>query len=67
MSHREDWNWLIALMPYGELWKRHRPYLQKFLQPPHVFQYTGIQRTEAQKLCGRLLRSPEDFMQHVRR
>jgi len=62
----EDWNWIIALMPYGELWKRHRPYLQKFLQPPHVFQYMGIQFREAHKLCGRLLRSPEDFTQHVR-
>ena len=62
----EEWDWVITLLPYNDVWKRHRPYLQKFLQPPGVSQYFGVQTKEAHKLCNLLLDSPEGFMHHIR-
>ncbi|KAI0634017.1 CyP450 monooxygenase [Trametes polyzona] len=60
------WEWTFVLMPYGQEWRRRRKEMHQFLHPNTVAQYQPLQQREAVKFLHRLLRNPENFLNHVR-
>ncbi|KLO11753.1 cytochrome P450 [Schizopora paradoxa] len=62
----QKWDWLIALMPYGDAWRKHRSFLHNFLEPPGVLGYKDIQYKTSLKLLKRLLHEPLQFERHIR-
>ncbi|KAF5349115.1 hypothetical protein D9756_009456 [Leucocoprinus leucothites] len=59
--------WLFAIMPYGEEWReRRRTFVQHFpLSNPSIHQPKEIEFIRT-RLLPQLVRSPEDFMDHIR-
>ena len=56
----------MAAMPYDETWRKHRTCTQKVLDPVAVADAAEQQVTEAAKLLNNLVRTPKDFLRHIR-
>ncbi|KAJ6568897.1 cytochrome P450 [Mycena capillaripes] len=60
------WYFNIALMKYGEEWRIHRRLVQGALNAKAVRKYEPAELVGTHALLGRLLHTPEDFMNHFR-
>ncbi|KAK7064159.1 cytochrome p450 [Favolaschia claudopus] len=62
------WDWLVSAFPYGTWWQAHRIMLHRHL-PANGSSVTWhpLQIQETHALCRRLLTSPKDFRNHVRK
>ncbi|KAJ3501593.1 hypothetical protein NLJ89_g9269 [Agrocybe chaxingu] len=54
----------IALIDYGDEWRKHRKIAQQHLNKQQTRAYEPVQLRHLRKMLYRLIRSPEDFMQH---
>ena len=63
---RIGWEWSLAFLPNGQMWRRQRKLLWQEFQPSVVAKYQAAQHAGARKLIARLLDSPEKFVEHVR-
>ncbi|KAF5353955.1 hypothetical protein D9756_007034 [Leucocoprinus leucothites] len=61
-----EWTWNFALMPYGTVWRRHRRVFHDHFHPNIVHKYHDIQVSKTRAFLRRLLKTPDDFMLHVR-
>ena len=56
----------MAMMPYGQWWRRHRKIIHEHFHRNVVTKYQSIQRQEAQAFLRRLLVTPDDLFHHIR-
>ncbi|KAH9834665.1 cytochrome P450 [Rhodofomes roseus] len=57
-----------ALMPYGPWWRQHRVWLHAGLMDKEsLSMYQPIIRSETGKLVSALIKSPDDFVAHIKR
>ncbi|TFY60480.1 hypothetical protein EVJ58_g5129 [Rhodofomes roseus] len=62
------WDASFALRNYGEMFRRHRRWLQApFFDKASIAQYLPVQTREAHILLSNLLIDPDNFSNHVRR
>ncbi|KAF5353962.1 hypothetical protein D9756_007033 [Leucocoprinus leucothites] len=61
-----EWNWSFALMPYGTVWRRYRRAFHDHFHPNVVHKYHDVYVGTARAFLRRLLKTPDDFMLHVR-
>ncbi|KAF5354016.1 hypothetical protein D9756_007051 [Leucocoprinus leucothites] len=61
-----EWTWNFALMPYGTVWRRHRRVFHDHFHPNVVHKYHDIQAGTARAFLRQLLKTPDDFMEHIR-
>ncbi|KIJ94934.1 hypothetical protein K443DRAFT_11723 [Laccaria amethystina LaAM-08-1] len=53
-------------MPYGIMWRRHRRAFHEHFHANTVHRYLPIQVKETQAFLRRLLKTPQNFMHHIR-
>ena len=63
---RMNWRLALGLMPYGQMWRRHRRLFHEYFHRNAVTKYQPIQRQEVQTFLCRLLVTPDDFLHHIR-
>ena len=63
---RMGWDFNLGLLPYGELWRRHRRLFHHFFNVNAVSKYQPIQRREVHAFLRRLLDTPDNFFHHIR-
>ncbi|TFY58716.1 hypothetical protein EVJ58_g6245 [Rhodofomes roseus] len=62
------WDASFGLRNYGEMFRRHRRWLQApFFDKASIAQYLPVQTREAHVLLSNLLVDPDSFVKHVRR
>ena len=61
-----NWDFNMALLPYGTWWQKHRRAFNKHFHRNIVSKYQPIQTREVHAFLYRLLKTPEDFMHHIR-
>lgn len=61
-----NWDYNMALLPYGQWWRRHRRAFNEHFHQSVVWKYQPIQLREVRALLHRLLTTPDDFMHHIR-
>ncbi|KAF9002581.1 cytochrome P450 [Cyathus striatus] len=61
-----NWGFNMAMLPYGDWWRRHRRSFHEHFHPNVVGKYQPIQLREARAMLRRLLDTPENFLHHVR-
>nr|BED43007.1 cytochrome P450 monooxygenase [Trametes versicolor] len=59
-------DWLLATMPYGPWWRRHRRAFHQFFNPTAIVELRSIQRTQVGHFLNRLINTPDDFYEHIR-
>ena len=59
-------NWLPVVMPYGDVVKRSRQLMHRFMSPSAVEDYHELQTQSNQKMLGRLLRNPDGYFEFNR-
>ncbi|KAF8493347.1 cytochrome P450 [Gautieria morchelliformis] len=59
-------DWSVALMSYGERWRRHRKVIHEKFHPVAAAEYKPIQLKHARILLRRLYETPGDFVEHMR-
>uniref|UniRef100_A0A8H7XP64 Cytochrome P450 n=1 Tax=Psilocybe cubensis TaxID=181762 RepID=A0A8H7XP64_PSICU len=57
----------MGLLPYGDLWRRHRKLLQQCFRRKISTQYEPIQTAKTHNLLNDLLRTPSDFIEHCKK
>ncbi|KZT10970.1 cytochrome P450 monooxygenase [Laetiporus sulphureus 93-53] len=56
-----------ALLPYGELWRRHRRWLQAAVLDKNMLDsYRPLERREIIRLLNGLIQTPDDFSSHLK-
>jgi len=63
---RMEWDFNFGLLPYGQLWRRHRRAFHEHFHPNAVKKYEPVQTREVHALIKRLLESPKNFRHHIR-
>ena len=63
---RMNWDFNVAILPYGMWWRRHRRSFHQFFNINAVPKYLPIQRREVHALLRRLLDTPDNFLHHIR-
>ncbi|PPQ67719.1 hypothetical protein CVT25_009325 [Psilocybe cyanescens] len=61
------WDFNVGLIPYGDLWRRHRKLFQRFFRPKASVQYEPIQTAKIHNLLHDLLTTPSNFIQHCKK
>ena len=56
----------VSLMPYGELWRKHRKLFHEHLQSSMIPNYIPIQRRKVHDFLHQLLVTPDNFLPHIR-
>ena len=56
----------MAVMPYGETWRKHMATTQKVLDPAAVADVAEQQVQEVAKLINNLIKAPDGFLRHIR-
>ncbi|RPD61613.1 hypothetical protein L227DRAFT_55550 [Lentinus tigrinus ALCF2SS1-6] len=56
----------FAFMPYSQWWRRHRRAFWQYFNPGAIGQYQSVQRTTVRKFLLKLLRDPDNLVEHVR-
>ena len=56
---------MIAMMGYGDLWKKGRRLFHEFLNARATIKFDDYQRKHAYRLLLGLAESPEDFSDHI--
>ncbi|KLO07636.1 O-methylsterigmatocystin oxidoreductase [Schizopora paradoxa] len=67
INELQQWDWMLSNLSYGEQLKTYRTPVQKFFESSNILQYEDVQKKEIQKLLRSLLRSPENYLQHLKR
>ena len=62
----QQWDWVLAAMPYGSRWRKIRAELHRFFEPAHVTKYVEQQAKDSCALLENLLDDPENFMEHIK-
>lgn len=57
----------VAFAPYGDQSKRQRKVIQKGFGPSSIRQYQPLIEVETHAFLRRLLRSPSNYIEHMRR
>ncbi|KII85530.1 hypothetical protein PLICRDRAFT_178586 [Plicaturopsis crispa FD-325 SS-3] len=60
------WSFNLAMMRYGEWWRRHRKAFHSHFLPRAIETYRPVQIDETRKFLRRLAETPEDFIHHIR-
>ena len=60
-----EWDFALALMPYGVRWKKHRRTFQEYFHANELYKYIPIQRREICAFLRRFLVTPDDFVNHI--
>ncbi|KAF9260433.1 cytochrome P450 [Marasmius fiardii PR-910] len=60
------WDWMFGFMQYSDSWRLHRRTFHQFFRPQALSNYYDIQRKRTGLLIQKLLKSPENFFQHIR-
>ncbi|KAH9478395.1 Cytochrome P450 monooxygenase 98 [Psilocybe cubensis] len=58
------WDFNVALMPYGDMWRQHRRICQQNFNPQAVRKYESLQTEKVQRFLRSLLETPQDFETH---
>ncbi|KAH9483138.1 Cytochrome P450 monooxygenase COX2 [Psilocybe cubensis] len=61
-----DWDYNMAMLPYGQWWRRHRRAFTEHFHHNIVWKYQPTQLRETRAFLHRLLTTPENFMHHIR-
>ncbi|KLO05954.1 CyP450 monooxygenase [Schizopora paradoxa] len=61
------WDWITSMVPYGEMLRKQRAILHRFLQSPEVINYKEIQEQGRCVFLQNMLESPGDYCRHIRR
>ncbi|KJA21835.1 hypothetical protein HYPSUDRAFT_140077 [Hypholoma sublateritium FD-334 SS-4] len=61
-----DWNYNMAMVPYGPWWRRHRRSFNEHFHASAVWKYQPTQAREVRAFLQRLLTTPDNFMHHIR-
>ncbi|KDR79209.1 hypothetical protein GALMADRAFT_137092 [Galerina marginata CBS 339.88] len=61
-----NWDYNMALLPYGAWWRRHRRTFNEHFHQNIVSKYQPVQAREVRAFLHRLLITPDDFMHHIR-
>ncbi|EJD00109.1 cytochrome P450 [Fomitiporia mediterranea MF3/22] len=61
------WNWALPLVTYGETFRRHRRYLQRYFAKPLLPDYYHIQLKEARRMINDILEDPDNYKRHIER
>ncbi|KAI0697654.1 cytochrome P450 [Cerioporus squamosus] len=56
----------FAFMPYSQWWRRHRRVFWQYFHPGAIGQYQPVQRETAHRFLLKLLRDPDNFVEHIR-
>lgn len=65
-TFRMRWDFNMALFPYGDWWRRHRRAFHHHFHSNVVNKYQAVQTTASRAFLHRLLKSPSDFVYHIR-
>ncbi|KAJ7676990.1 cytochrome P450 [Mycena polygramma] len=60
------WNFLLAFMKYGEHWRKHRQIFHRAFDVAAAKAYHPTERAACHALLRRLLRRPDNIMNHLR-
>lgn len=58
------WEINVAIMPYGDVWRRHRRVFQNNFNKKAVQNFEPVQTKKVRELLQGLLRAPEKFEAH---
>lgn len=61
------WNTILAFLPYGDKFRKHRRMMQQHFNSQAVVGFRPFQRVEVHTLLDNLLKSPQNFVQHFHR
>ncbi|KAH9912862.1 O-methylsterigmatocystin oxidoreductase [Epithele typhae] len=59
-------DWLVGLLPYGDMWRKYRRAFWQYFHPNAVSAYRPVQLAVTRKFLVKLLRDPSDFKQLTR-
>lgn len=62
---RMGWDRVVAFLPYGEKFRRQRKMMHRHFSSEAVVRFRPLQRSELFTLLENLVRSPENFSQHI--
>lgn len=57
----------LLFTPYGDRFRATKKLIHPFLSPAACRKHHDVQEEEAAKFVGRLLTSPENFVEHAKR
>ncbi|KAF8880416.1 cytochrome P450 [Infundibulicybe gibba] len=60
-----DWRDFTSIMPYGDLWRRHRRVLQQSFRKDATAQYEPIQTNKIRQMLRVLLEDPDNLTTHA--
>ncbi|KAF8964376.1 cytochrome P450 [Flammula alnicola] len=60
------WDFNTGLIPYGDLWRKHRRVYQQTFRPVAALSYRPIQTRKVHDMLYGLLTSPDNFREHYR-
>lgn len=60
-------DWTVKVLQYGDLWRRHRSGFYPLTSNARISKYEEIQYKHSRNLLTRLLHTPNEFLDHVRR
>ncbi|PPQ69644.1 hypothetical protein CVT24_001217 [Panaeolus cyanescens] len=60
------WDYNMAMLPYGQWWRRHRRAFHEHFHPGVVAKHQPVQLHETRAFLQRLLDTPDNFLHHVR-
>ncbi|KAI5119371.1 hypothetical protein M0805_001047 [Coniferiporia weirii] len=59
-------NWNFGLMPYGDVWRKHRRLFVSMFGPSNAHVFDPVQEYASARLLERMLMKPDDFLDHIR-
>ncbi|EIW55506.1 CyP450 monooxygenase [Trametes versicolor FP-101664 SS1] len=66
MVNLGGFDWVLTMIHYGPLWRRHRRAFHQFFNPSAITQLRPMQRSQVNHFLHRLLDTPEQFTEHIR-
>ena len=66
LGGRMDFTWNMAFHRYGSQWRNHRRAFHDYFHPNVIHKYHSTQIVTTRAFLRRLLKSPDDFMLHIR-
>ncbi|PCH38754.1 cytochrome P450 [Wolfiporia cocos MD-104 SS10] len=61
------WDAATFLLPYGDTWRMHRRWFMSFFRITDVPKTYWLQRKEAYRLLVRMLDSPNEYLEHIKK
>ncbi|KLO10806.1 cytochrome P450 [Schizopora paradoxa] len=63
----QGWDWVTINVPYGDTFRKHTTYQHRFMNSPETLKYCDVQVAETRKMLAKILNSPGEYEQHVKR